>query len=419
METILIVLLAFAIIGVIFLLTETLKWKRLYLEADARPAAKSESKPVETKQIKQEKTTPKKVEKSNEKSDKAEKAEKSKQDKELQEAREEIKKLKSKLHDLKGEVKDLKVAEAEAPQPIVDSEGLFELREELAKAKADAAEWKAKAEAKPAKEARKEEKPVVVDAPREVAPAVASVAAPQNDEALKRLQNQLENLKKDHYKVQDELKNLKDRAKKGGRSADKERRRADDNDRAYRITKSQLDVTLERVSYLEGKLAAAGIVVEAQQVPVLTPAPRRAPMPVVDVRDAVKEEVVAEPETQVATPAEVETPEAAPAEVVAPVTAPAAEPAADDVAEPIVRRSASDEGQTIKAKPVSQADLFQTAMVKEEDHGEMQVYTGTEDELEKTSMLGSNALEDVLTPPSQDGDSSEDSSVDDGWANLE
>ncbi len=419
METILIVLLAVAIIGIIFLLTDTLKWKRLYLEAEARPAAKSESKP-EPKQLKQEKTAPKKPEKSNEKSDKVDKAEKSKQEKELQEAREEIKKLKSKLHELKGEVKDLKVAEAEAPQPIVNSEGLFELREELAKAKAEAVEWKAKAEAKPAKEARKEEKPVVVEAPRDSAPAVASAASPQNDEALKRLQTQLENLKKDHYKVQDELKNLKDRAKKGGRNSDKERRRADDNDRAYRITKSQLDVTLDRVSYLEGKLAAAGIAVEVQEVPVLAPAPRRAPMPVVDVRDAVKEEVVAEPETHVAP---VEAPVEAPAEVEAPVEVEASAPAAEDdgVAEPIVRRSADDGSGTIKAKPVSQADLFQTAMVKEEDHGEMQVYTGDEDELEKTSMLGSNTLEDVLTPPSAEGngDSGEDSSVDDGWANLE
>lgn len=179
-------------------------------------------------------------------------------ERDLDDARTEIKDLKKQVYDLKSESKGLKkqLKDATTDRPAStapDSEMLFELREQIAELSTenarleDALEEARSRRPAPKPEPPKEKKP-------EPPPAAAASASAGADTASLR-----EKYDKEIAGLRDELRDLNRKLKSTASNVDKQRRRADNNDRAYKITQRQYDAAQERVTLLEAQLERAGV----------------------------------------------------------------------------------------------------------------------------------------------------------------
>jgi HAMP domain-containing protein len=203
------------------------------------------------------------------------KAEAPQKSKALEEAQDEVKELKKQVYDLKQELKDARSAEKKAreSQSGVDQTTLLEAREELSAAKSEMLKWKAKAETLEA-----QGKKVKAVEPTEDAPVAPVKVTYQIDEdELDRLRAENEKLrsgKESTRSMVDERRRIEAEFKKklsnAARQTDQERRRADNNDKAYKVTQRQLDAARERLEFLEAELKRAQF---APAKPAATPTP--------------------------------------------------------------------------------------------------------------------------------------------------
>ncbi|MEZ4458461.1 MAG: hypothetical protein R3E66_01785 [bacterium] len=242
--------------GLIYLFVENLKWKTKFLEAqdalENQPKGRIEAKKESPK--KESKAEPKAESKADTKAD-------TKTQKELSELKDEVKSLKTKLHDLKSENKDLKEAVENQAKPVVGNDALFDLRQELAAAKAEVSALKAapKAASKPAPEPKVE----VVEAPQDKPAAKVASANTVDADELKALRKKYEGeLESQKRELLATISDLKAKLRNTSENMEKQRRRADNNDRAFKITQRQLDAVQERTELLEGELKRHGIVSE-------------------------------------------------------------------------------------------------------------------------------------------------------------
>ncbi len=242
-------------IGLAYVINDNLKWKNIYLKAqyalDAKPQSRSESKKSEpAKANKTESSQPSKADK---KAD-------AKLTKALSETKDEVKALKTQVYELKNENKDLKGEVEDLAKPAVGNDALFELRQELAEAKAQVAALGQK----PARAAAPTPAPVadkvVADAPVERAPREARVAdADEIKELRKRYEAEIREVRNEANAA---VNDLKSKMRATSQNTEKQRRRADNNDRAFKITQLQLDAVQERTVLLEGELRRHGIISE-------------------------------------------------------------------------------------------------------------------------------------------------------------
>lgn len=181
-------------------------------------------------------------------SPKAQAAPKAKDNKKLNELKDTVKKTKSQLHSAKAEIKTLKEAAKSKKNSTKnngakqDADLIFKLREEVGELKGALENAKTKAtqkrQEKPAERVEKQvETEGLDDASREVISQLETAH-----------RTKLKSLTEKHRKTEKEIRQ-KMRAASG--NVDKQRRRADNNDRAYKITQRQVDALQERISFLE------------------------------------------------------------------------------------------------------------------------------------------------------------------------
>ncbi len=245
-------------------------------------------------------------------------------ERDLDDARSEIKDLKKQIYDLKKGSKDLRQQVKDASEDRVadvpDSDMLFDLREELADLKAENARLE-----EAAKQARKAPRAEPTPPPRaEPTPAPVAVVTSSGDADVDALRAKYE---KELDTLRQEVRELDRKLKSTASNVDKQRRRADNNDRAYKITQRQYDGAQERVELLEAQAKRADF---APATPA-TPATPAAPAPVAATKPAAPaapaapkaSAFVPPPRRQVVPAAEVAAPEpaapAAPKPAAAPV----------------------------------------------------------------------------------------------------
>lgn len=205
--------------------------------------------------------------------------------KELSSSKDELKNLKQKNYDLAQQLDETReeLETATRTAGTLSQDVLFDLRQELAEAKANLANKKSgpkkESPALAQGDSAAQEAPVdfkktmistpVSSAPRDVA---ADADASQTSELRAELEElksstdeQLRAAKKDLQRSERETQK---KLKKAGRTADQQRRRADNNDKAYKITQRQLDVARERIEYLEGLVKKASFATATEQAEV-------------------------------------------------------------------------------------------------------------------------------------------------------
>src|SRR5690554_6760918 len=262
-----------------YLLAKTeLEQKRAQLTSDRKSSGSSKKK-TEKKESKKVAEKPKASEKSTQQSDEIRAIKE-----ELSSNKDELKSLKQKNYDLAQQLdeaqKGLETAARTSGAP--SQELLFDLRQELAEAKAEVANLRAnKGGSKKAAAASKDDdfaaeqqaavdsKKTLISTPVSTAPRDAAADA-QNSDAQAELaalksssDEQLRAAKNDLQRLEKETQN---KLKKAGRTADQQRRRADNNDKAYQITQRQLDVARERIEYLESLVKKAGFAAATEQM---------------------------------------------------------------------------------------------------------------------------------------------------------
>ena len=253
MEIILGILIIVRLVAVVWLFSETNKWRTHYIESERALEEARASKKLAP--AKTQVPSPAAVEQRE-----------GPTKKELDEARDEIKDLKKSLYDIKSENKTLRqdIEQAKEARPVADSDALFALRQELGQAKAELAEWKERASSKP--RTRVESTPEPTRAPEPVRKEVekAGPAPTASAEEIRKLE---EGHQAELRALRDEMRALEaeltDRLKKTSRNVNKQRQRADNNDRAYKITQRQLDAAQERIDYLEGQLKKSTFIAQS------------------------------------------------------------------------------------------------------------------------------------------------------------
>src|SRR5690554_7236359 len=264
-----------------------LEQKRAQLTSDRKSSGSSKKK-TEKKESKKVAEKPKASEKSTQQSDEIRAIKE-----ELSSNKDELKSLKQKNYDLAQQLeeaqKGLESATRDSAAP--SQELLFDLRQELAEAKAEVANLRAnKGGSKKAAASKDEDsaaelqaavdsKKTLISTPVSAAPRDAAADAQSSDAqaelaALKASSaEQLRAAKNDLQRLEKETQN---KLKKAVRTADQHRRRAENNDKAYKITQRQLDVARERIEYLESLVKKASFASATEQaevaaVPEVTP----------------------------------------------------------------------------------------------------------------------------------------------------
>ena len=173
-------------------------------------------------------------------------------------ANQDLKKAKDEIKTLKKQIYDLKEASKATPQPEKPSKKdkkkkkkgnddvVFTLREEIGELKAKLANAQETIAAAPKPAAVVEESEPEEDDPS---------ASPEVQELKKSHREQIKALNAKHADAEREYKQ---KLKKTSSNVDKQRRRADNNDKAYKITQRQVDGLQERIAYLEKELRHAG-----------------------------------------------------------------------------------------------------------------------------------------------------------------
>ena len=211
-------------------------------------------------------------------------------ERELDEARDEIKDLKKQVYDLKKSSKQLKKqvkdAEDEATPVVPNNDVVFELHEQIAELKTDNArledELKAAKRAKRAASAEVERpKPEPKKSKDDDSAQPAAAAADTSG------------LEREIDELRDEIKDLNRRLKSTAANVDKQRRRADNNDKAYKITQRQYDAAQERIALLE---AGGATVSPPAPKPAAKPEPKAAPKPEPKVAPKPEPEAAPKPE---------------------------------------------------------------------------------------------------------------------------
>lgn len=189
----------------------------------------------------------------------------------LKKLRQDHKQLREKNHNMSAELQDLRAKDKASREKKKETESesnaqqaLVDLRFELAEAKQDVEQWKQRAqdletqldeapspapEPEPVEEASTDEAPIALG---DVMENEAVQAKLQSIEKQNR--NKVDRLKKDHAEAE---KDLRGKLKRTSLNAERQRRRADNNDRAYTITQRELDAARERIQYLEEQLHKA------------------------------------------------------------------------------------------------------------------------------------------------------------------
>ena len=178
---------------------------------------------------------------------------------------------KRQVHDLKEEVKSLRAKAAAATQ----GPDHVQLRAELTDAVNQSEEYRVRSERA---ESELEELRATIDAVGDEDDDVEGGLSEQEVKALKaahtsrvrelddRQASDINKMRREHQhelraienNLQREIKDLRGQARKAGREVDEQRRRATNNDKAYRIVQLQLDATLEKLALLDPNTAAPG-----------------------------------------------------------------------------------------------------------------------------------------------------------------
>lgn len=199
----------------------------------------------------------------------------------LDKARHESKDAQKQAHDLKGEVKALREKIQGRKDKVSEADPLA-MRAELAEAQNRAEEQRSRAERAEREVARLKEEGAAA-APAVAAPVVAAGAGPSPEEVerLQRIhQAELGDVKGQQERLREELRDTRERAKSEVRSirekavgeikdlreklsralrdVDRQKRRAENNDKAYRILQLQLDAAMEKLALLDPSFRAPG-----------------------------------------------------------------------------------------------------------------------------------------------------------------
>ncbi len=254
--------------------------------------------------------------------------------------------------ELKKEVSDLR---SEIKNPPKNANALVDLRMELAEAKQDALRYKEQLEdyksyastRKAEKvEPKEEPKPKKEVKPEPVVVASSSEDASEHQAIVASLKGQLKDLEQ---QLRDQDKDLRHKLKKQGRDIEKQMRRADNNDKAYRITQKELDAARERINMLSDQLERARFALTTTSS---VPAATQETPAVVEEEEAL----IVAPETAVVeAPVEekVEQHEEAPVEEAVIEEAPADEQVAteEETEAPVVEETAVDEQVAVEEAP--------------------------------------------------------------------
>ena len=177
--------------------------------------------------------------------------------KQLDEVRGKLTKQREKNHDITRERDNLRGQLSEAKEEAkqtgpIDQDALFDLRMELSEAKAEVETLKSKLASKPSK-SKKDREPEPVQEPEPVKAVEPEVSAepPSGDDIDAIHADYKSRLNKLDSKLKAQEKDLRDKLRSKTREADQNRKRADNNDKAYRITQRELDATRERLRLLE------------------------------------------------------------------------------------------------------------------------------------------------------------------------
>ncbi|GEM_PF-5023046 len=212
------------------------------------------------------------------------KAVKTEDSKKLSEVKDSLKKLKGQLHSAKDEIKSLKEDAKKRKKTSrntnakKNSDVIFSLREEVGELKSALENAKLKTKTKA----------------REKAPVEKTIETEGLDDASKKIVDEIEaqhreKLKKVNDKHRKLEKESKSKLRKASSNVDKQRRRADNNDRAYKITQRQVDVLQERIAFLEKgenavQIAAPGLVDASTQ-------PKTKKLPATKAPESMVEEI--------------------------------------------------------------------------------------------------------------------------------
>jgi myosin heavy subunit len=206
--------------------------------------------------------------------------------------------LRKKQHDMTQDLKELRAREKEMRdrRPELQSAGgAVDLRIELGEVKAELEQWKQRALESESHSSRVEVVSTPTPEPEAHEPITGDEAGEQiaslraeierlkraldtetnnlrrsADEAYSVSQKQLQHAQREHREADDELRK---KLKATARDVDRQRRRADNNDKAYKITQRELDAARDRVRLLEEALqrasfaAASAAVVASQEAP--------------------------------------------------------------------------------------------------------------------------------------------------------
>lgn len=263
-------------------------------------------------------------------------------------------------------------------QAAIHQERVRELEAQLKSSRAEAKKTKKERDEAPAQAA-----PVV-----EAAPAASAQQADKgaDQEQSAKLERELKSLRSQLSAAQQEKdsleRELREKLKRTARKVEDERRRADNNDKAYLITQRELDAARERLRLLDDQLNRAEFVASTA-INHMTSAP--APADEAPAAPAPKEEAVA---------------------AQAPAVEPVAEPAAEVTAEPAA------ETAPVEAQPEPAAEPEVEPAVEAEVEAEAAPQEAPEQEVEIDESLRAavHAEPEGL---------SETSGVDEAWADLE
>lgn len=198
----------------------------------------------------------------------------------LSKQREKNKHITRERDDLKKRVSDLQSA---SNQPAHDANLLVDMRMELAEAKQEAALFKQRIDeleksGKSRKKSHKSEpveaKPVEPIAEAKPAAPIPEAAASSSSEDQAAYIDELKGrIRNGEREMREQESELRKRLKKQGRDVERQMRRADNNDKAYRITQRELDAARERITMLNEQLDrarfAASSTTQAQDHPGL------------------------------------------------------------------------------------------------------------------------------------------------------
>ncbi len=278
---------------------------------------------------------------------------------ELSKVREDLKKAKKRAHEKLKESEELATRVADLRAKQQSYVGLDEAREEMMNARTEAANLRAELAGVKAELGAATVTAPVADLPAgdDVDPAelrgtIATLSA-RLDAQKKELRGSYnESVRAERKKFVDELRDLRRRLNRALTDMDRERRRADNNDKAYLIMKSQLEAALDRLAGFDPNLRRPDALTSAD----LEPKPPKAEAPAQD--EVVTEKVTAEEEA----PAEEVTAEEAPVEEAAAEEAAAEEAAAEEApAEEAAAEEAPAEEAAAEEAPAEEAPAEEAA----------------------------------------------------------